>query len=529
MKISICNSSIQQGHPQRQFDLYFHEIQKAAASGADIIVLPNNFPDTFASASRRIETSFLKEFHSAFTKLAAIAPDCLITGQTCQNIMDAPNCWIIRNNQITITDEYTDVYKQQRIRITTKPSRANDENTLQICLLNTPFDKSGSHIPDLHTNSLYISPLGIRDNGKTIDVYDGNIYAVNFPAGIHTLPPHLCTLTYINGEFSVCSPTSPHTMTSVLRFALQELCARWKIRQVIIGVSGGIDSALNLMLYRSVLPSSHLLAVNMPSRYNSDSTKQAALELAQALDIPYLTIPIQESVEFTCKQLNNIMATQNTGKHVSNFVFENIQARDRSSRILAALSAMYNGVFTCNANKAEITIGYGTMYGDISGFLCATGDLWKHEIYMMAKEINATYYHNKALPSAILTLPPSAELSADQNPETAQGDPLCYPYHDRLFRAWTESSDPLDLTKTIELYRHGILADVIETPVSINNLFATERDFISDTVRWWRMFRGLAVAKRLQSPPIISLCPYTFGACSEAQQENDDGIIYDLI
>lgn len=145
----------------------------------------------------------------AFTKLAAIAPDCLITGQTCQNIMDAPNCWIIRNNQITITDEYTDVYKQQRIRITTKPSRANDENTLQICLLNTPFDKSGSHIPDLHTNSLYISPLGIRDNGKTIDVYDGNIYAVNFPAGIHTLPPHLCTLTYINGEFSVCSPTSP--------------------------------------------------------------------------------------------------------------------------------------------------------------------------------------------------------------------------------------------------------------------------------------------------------------------------------
>ncbi len=524
MKISICSAPIRQGHPQDQFAIVCADIRQAATEGADMIILPNDFPGTFASPARRIESGFSRSAQTALAQLAATAPQCLLVGHTSAIGTDAPACWTCREGQVTMHPDGISTYRGYPLHLTVDAASPAPEDGLQICFWQAPFAKSGSHRPQPQDRTLYVSPLGVHDYGKTIAVYDGGIYWKEAPRGVHALQRGIYRITGKDGSFHAQLAATVPSTADVLRFALQEICARWQIGPVIIGLSGGIDSALNLLLYRSILPPAQLLAVNMPSAYNTDTTKQLAQSLAEALAVPYLTVPIQSFAEETRRQLNEIMALHGTGKTVSQFVFENIQARDRSARVLAALAAMYRGVFTCNGNKAELTIGYGTMYGDISGFLCASGDLWKGEVYELADELNRVYYNGQALPSSIFTLPPSAELSPAQNPEDGHGDPLYYPYHDCLFQAWTEGPAPLDLEATIRAYREQRLADTIQTSVDIYRLFPTEDDFIRDATRWWKMYRGLAVAKRLQSPPVISLSPYPPGARCEAQYESETAI-----
>lgn len=526
MKLSICTGPICQGHPRKQLDLYAAHIRRAVADGADVIILAADFPDTLASAARRAETHFPCMAQEALTALADIAPQQLLIGWRRSDNTAAPTAWTACDGNVRAIGESPLYRKKERIFVTAGTPTATPDDSLQICLSDRPFDKSDRRRPPIGPRTLYVSPLGIHDRGASIDVYDGRIYDSNHPQGIHALQSTPCRFLYENGKLTVLDTATGDDISTldVLRFALKEICLRWHIEHVTVGLSGGIDSAFNLMLYRSIFDSSRLLAVNMPSAYNSASTKEIAFQLAESLEVPYLTIPIQDSANYTRHQLDEILAAHHTGKSVSDFVFENIQARDRSARILAALAAIYRGVFTCNANKTEITVGYGTMYGDISGFLCATGDLWKHEVYALAEELNRCEYQGDALPPAALTLPPSAELSAAQNPEQGNGDPLCYPYHDCLFRAWTEGPAPLDLHETVQLYRQGRLAGAIGTDVDLTRLFPSDDDFLRDASRWWQLYRGLAVAKRRQAPPLIALSPYPPGRREEAQYEADTSL-----
>lgn len=528
MKLTICTGPISQGHPQKQLDLYIDCIRRAVAEGADVIVLAVDFPDVLASAARRTETHFARTAGQALTALATVAPQQLLIGQS-RTDSTAAIAWAAHRGQVTMLDDSPLEYAGERIFVATGAPRDIDADSWQICLCQRPFDKYGSPLPIISPRTLCVSPLGVHDCGSTLTVYDGRIRDSEHPHGIHALQATPCRFICENGRFTLLDDTANEDVSAldVLRFALKEICARWHIEHVTIGLSGGIDSAFNLMLYRSIFDSDRLLAVNMPSAYNSGSTKQIARELAQTLDVPYLTIPIQASAEYTRQQLDEVLAAHHTGKSVSDFVFENIQARDRSARVLAALSAIHRGVFTCNANKTEMTVGYGTMYGDISGFLCAIGDLWKHEVYAMAEELNRREYQEHALPPAALSLPPSAELSPAQNPEQGQGDPLYYPYHDCLFRAWTEGPNPPDLHETVRLYRKGQLADAIRTAADLDRIFPTEDDFLRDARRWWRMYRGLAVAKRRQAPPLIALSPYPLSGRDEAQYESDDSLLDD--
>src|SRR5690606_12749571 len=104
----------------------------------------------------------------------------------------------------------------------------------------------------------------------------------------------------------------------------------------------------------------------------------------------------------------------------------------------AGIAAAFGGAFTCNANKSEMTVGYSTLYGDLGGFLANLGDLWKGEIYSLAEFLNREVYGREVIPPGTIKIKPSAELSAQQNVDKDQGDPLFYPYHDALFRSWVE-------------------------------------------------------------------------------------------
>ena len=167
--------------------------------------------------------------------------------------------------------------------------------------------------------------------------------------------------------------------------------------------------------------------------------------------------------------------------------------------------AAFGGAFTCNANKTELTVGYTTLYGDQGGFLAALADLWKHQVYALGRYLNAEIYSSPVIPQRIFEIVPSAELSAEQSVDRDQGDPLIYPYHDYLFRAFMERWDKATPEDILRWYVDGELESQLgcETGL-VKQLFATPAEFIADLERWWSLYSGLGVAKRIRQNLVCS-------------------------
>lgn len=407
-----------------------------------------------------------------------------------------------------------------------------------------------------NTPIAYTNHVGIQNNGKNICIYDGcsTLYDVNgfvveeVPAFENTVRPTLLKdtlwqpLSHSNTshiEESKDSTTSTYipTLFKALQYGIRQFLTQTGIKKIVIGASGGIDSALNAALYSTVLPSENLYLVNMPSRYNSDMTKDLAYQLAQNIGCHYGVFPIEEGVSATIEQLENTSFT-NYGTQcntegdsnstsflqLSTLAKENIQARDRSSRILAGIASAVNGAFTCNGNKTEFSVGYATMYGDLAGFLAVTGDVWKTDVYALARYMNEYIFKREVIPQGSIDVVPSAELSDAQDVTQGLGDPLQYEYHDCLFRAFVEGTPhtlphqrltPEDILCT---YENGTLEHLLGLPNPISHYFTSTEQFINDLERWWKSFNGLAVAKRIQSPPLFLVSERAFGTdLSESQ------------
>ena len=288
------------------------------------------------------------------------------------------------------------------------------------------------------------------------------------------------------------------------------------MERVVIGISGGIDSAVAAALYVDAIGAENVLLVNMPSKFNSATTKGLAAQLAKNLGCRHMIVPIDESISYTAKQLSEIPiegAAAAPGEHltISSFVRENMQARNRSGRVLGTIAAAWGAGFTCNGNKAETTVGYATLYGDLAGFLCALADLWKYQVYDLARYLNENVYRREAIPQGIIDIVPSAELSDAQNVDEGKGDPIRYPYHDYLFRAFAEESRiPEDI---LAHYADGDLEEYIGCAAGlVADYFPTAEEFIVDLERWWGLYTGMAVAKRIQSPPLLSTSGRAYGS-----------------
>src|SRR5690606_24931644 len=182
---------------------------------------------------------------------------------------------------------------------------------------------------------------------------------------------------------------------AAVRYGADRFLASTGRRKVVIGVSGGIDSAVSAALFASFLPPENLLLINMPSRFNSGTTRSLARQLAANLGCLYAEVPIEDSLAVTRAQLGelevaSVDGTRRETVRLAGLADENAQARDRGARILAGVAQAFGGVFVCNSNKAEMTVGYGTLYGDIAGFLAPLADLWKHEVYALGRHLNET-------------------------------------------------------------------------------------------------------------------------------------------
>ena len=236
-------------------------------------------------------------------------------------------------------------------------------------------------------NFIYCNNIGIQNNGKNIFLFDGSstVYNQNgeITAVAEPYKEEILNINLIKNKIILDQEVSDEKDTQELYeglvFGIKKFFEQTGIKKAIIGISGGIDSALSTSLLVEALGKEKILGVNMPSKFNSDLTKNLAQRLAINLDIDYKIIPIQDGVDLTIEQLkeNNF--------EINEITKENIQARDRGSRILAGVAACVGGVIINNSNKTEMALGYTTLYGDMNGAICPLADLYKSEVYRLAK------------------------------------------------------------------------------------------------------------------------------------------------
>lgn len=243
--------------------------------------------------------------------------------------------------------------------------------------------------------------------------------------------------------------------------------------RAILGLSGGLDSAVVLCLAAEALGNDRVQALLMPSRYSSEDSVTDALTLAERLNIPYNIISIEKPFRAFEEDLAPLFA----GKQ-PDVTEENIQARIRAILLMAV--ANKSGAVLLNAsNKSEAAVGYGTLYGDMAGGLSVIGDVYKTDVYRLARHINR---NGEIIPENIIARPPSAELRADQLdtdslPEYSILDPILYQYIE-------EQKAPAAITG--RGITPGIVSDVIG------------------------MVRN-SEYKRFQAPPVLRISSRSFG------------------
>lgn len=261
---------------------------------------------------------------------------------------------------------------------------------------------------------LYVNTVGGQDEL----VFDGNSMAINVENGALKLAwqapafaETLAVLDFHQGSFHAHSPSSAVVSDEVrsdfeaLSLSLSDYLRKNHFHQIFLGLSGGIDSAVCAGIATHALGKDRVTCVMMPSRYSAAMSEEDAQTLAHNLGVRYERLSIEPMYQATLQTLNPLI-----GHLPPDITEENIQARLRGL-MLMALANKHNGLVINTSNKSECAMGYGTLYGDMIGGFALLKDLYKHEVYALARYINRA---GEVIPARILTRAPSAELRHHQ-------------------------------------------------------------------------------------------------------------------
>ncbi|MBB5875028.1 MULTISPECIES: NAD+ synthase [Xanthomonas] len=233
---------------------------------------------------------------------------------------------------------------------------------------------------------------------------------------------------------------------------LQDYCAKNRFSKVWLGLSGGIDSALVLAMAVDALGVDNVTAVRLPSRYTADLSNDLAADQCRVLGVKLETVAIEPAFEGLLSALGPLFA--GTEPDVTE---ENLQSRSRGV-ILMALANKFGGLLLTTGNKSEYAVGYATIYGDMCGGYAPLKDLYKTEVFGLAKWRN-TVGGTPVIPPAVITRPPSAELRANQ---TDQDSLPPYDVLDGILYRYVDQEESRD-----EIVAAGYAAEVVDRVVRL--------------------------------------------------------------
>ena len=325
-------------------------------------------------------------------------------------------------------------------------------------------------------------------------VFDGASFVLNADRSLAALLPSFATDLVVtewhrrDGAL-VCAPHALPTEADplediyrALMLGLRDYVEKNRFPGVILGLSGGIDSALSAAIAADALGAERVRAVMLPSPYTSQDSLDDAAACAQLLGIKYDTVPITATMAAFDGALAPLFA--GTQKDITE---ENIQARIRGL-ILMALSNKFGHMVLTTGNKSEMSVGYATLYGDMCGGYSVLKDVYKTQVFALSRWRNARRPGDAlgptgaVMPERIITKPPSAELKHDQTDQ--------------------DTLPPYDVLD-------AILAGVIEGEQSVDELADAGFDRAT-VVRVWKML-DRAEYKRRQAPPGVKISPRAFG------------------
>ena len=264
-------------------------------------------------------------------------------------------------------------------------------------------------------------------------------------------------------------------MRLALELGLRDYVEKNCFNDIVVGVSGGIDSALTLALAVEALGPERVHAVSMPSRYSSAETRRDAEVLAENLGTSFLELPIDDIFDGYSHALADVFADSE-----ADITEENLQARIRGT-LLMALSNKFGWLVVATGNKSELSVGYATLYGDMAGGFALLKDVFKTDVFRLASRLNQRA-GGELIPESIIERAPSAELRENQLDQDSLPP---YPELDEVLEAYVEEDRSHE-----ELRTDGFDPDVVDRAIALIDR---------------------AEYKRRQAPPGVKLRPKAFG------------------
>lgn len=326
---------------------------------------------------------------------------------------------------------------------------------------------------------IYVNQIG----AQTDIIFDGRSLALNKKAEVilelKAFEEDLQFVELINNDLKSTVDYNPRKTSEIslihdaLILGLRDYFQKSGFKSAILGLSGGLDSALVAALACEALGPENVLSILMPSVYSTDHSLKDALDLVENTGCQHQIIPIKDIAAAFESTLEETFAGRE-----KDTTEENIQARTRGT-LLMAISNKFGNILLNTSNKSEAAVGYGTLYGDMAGSISVIGDVYKTQAYELAKYINR---EREIIPINTIVKPPSAELRPDQKDSDSLPD-----------------YDLLD----------AVLFQLIEMEKSKEDVI--NLGFEESLVN--RIYKLLCNAefKRFQAPPILRVSPKAFG------------------
>jgi NAD+ synthase (glutamine-hydrolysing) len=331
-------------------------------------------------------------------------------------------------------------------------------------------DASDFKLPMVYVNQVGVHTDLIFDGRSLVLNNDGSV-AMELPSFEESLQVYDTTVNYPPLESRQDDDTE--LLYQALLFGIRDYFSKMGFSKALLGSSGGIDSAVVQALASEALGPENVMAVLMPSHFSSEGSVNDARKLSVTLGNPHAVLPIENiynEFEVALDPLFNGLEF--------NVAEENIQARSRAV-LLMAISNKFGNILLNTSNKSEMSVGYTTLYGDMCGSLSVMGDVYKTDVFRLARYINR---NSEIIPEEIINKPPSAELRPDQKD--------------------SDSLPPYDVLD-------GILELYIEGKQSADDII--QKGFEKTTIERTLQMVNRNEYKRFQAPPILRVTSKAYG------------------